>query len=405
MPLQRSLLHLPLLAVILGAMIIGILAGLARIGWSVPTVGMERAGMHGPILIAGVFGTLIALERAIAMRNVTGRTWTPADIVPVLGGAGTLVLLASGATVPALLLLSAGAAGLVAIHVEMLRRHPSLDIFTMLLGAGFLLLADVAWLSGRNVALLTPWWIAFLVLTITGERIELARIRYNGARGRSAFGLAVGLYVGALLLMVADATLGARLSGLGSSADRRPGCWRHDVAWVTVRRPGFPRYSAVCLLTGYVWLGVAGLIVVGTPQLWAGLTYDAFLHAVLLGFVFSMSLRARPLHRAGYRRAPRRLHLAGLAAAAAPARLRGDPHRRRPAAGHGAAPGGGPPLRAGHPVYGAVIILGLVRGPTPSCAPARRSQRQREVALVSSGHAPLRRWPRATAAARHRGSA
>jgi hypothetical protein len=60
------------------------------------------------------------------------------------------------------------------------------------------------------------------------------------------------------------------------------------VAWVTIHKPGFPRYSAACLLTGYVWLGVSGLILVATPQLWAGLTYDAFLHAVLLGFVFSM---------------------------------------------------------------------------------------------------------------------
>ena len=76
MTLDRRLLHLPLLAVILAAMVIGVLAGLARIGWSVPSVGMERAGLHGPILIAGVFGTLIALERAIALRNVTG--WTSA---------------------------------------------------------------------------------------------------------------------------------------------------------------------------------------------------------------------------------------------------------------------------------------------------------------------------------------
>jgi hypothetical protein len=91
--IDRRLLHLPLLAVILGAMAVGILAGLGRIGWSVPSGGMDRAALHGPILIAGVFGTLIALDRAIAMRNVTARTWTPADAAPVLGGAGTIVLL------------------------------------------------------------------------------------------------------------------------------------------------------------------------------------------------------------------------------------------------------------------------------------------------------------------------
>lgn len=370
MPLQRSLLHLPLLAVILGAMVIGILAGLARMGWSVPTVGMERAGMHGPILIAGVFGTLIALERAIAMRNATGRTWTPADIAPVLGGAGTLVLLASGATVPALLLLSAGAAGLVAIHLEMLRRHASLDIFTMLLGAGFLLLADVAWLSGRNVALLTPWWIAFLVLTITGERVELARIRYHGARGRAAFGVAAGIYVMTLLLMVVDAALGARLSGLGLLAVT---AWllRHDVAWLTVRKPGFPRYSAVCLLTGYAWLGVAGLILVSTPQLWAGLTYDAFLHAVLLGFVFSMIFAHAPFivpgivgRRVGYTSLAwlplLLLHISVVG------RVLGDllmDIGLRQAAGLLSA--------LAILLYGAIIVLGVIRGPAPRYAMAK----------------------------------
>lgn len=369
MPLQRRLLHLPLLAIILAAMVIGILAGLARIGWSVPSVGMERAGLHGPILIAGVFGTLIALERAIAMRNVTGRTWTPADVAPVLGGAGTLLLLATGATVPALLLLTAGAVGLVAIHLEMLRRHPSLDIFTMLLGAGFLLLADLAWLGGRAVVFLTPWWIAFLVLTITGERIELARIRYSGARGRSAFGAAVGLYIAALLVMVADAALGARLSGLGLLAIT---AWllRHDVAWLTVRKPGFPRYSAVCLLTGYIWLGVAGLILVGTPQLWAGLTYDAFLHAVLLGFVFSMIFAHAPFivpgivgRRVGYTALAwlplLLLHISVVA------RVAGDllpDHGLRQAAGLLSA--------AAILLYGIVIVLGLIRGPAPRISTA-----------------------------------
>jgi hypothetical protein len=361
---DRRILHLPLLAIILTAMVIGILAGLARIGWSVPSVGMERAGMHGPILIAGVFGTLIALERAIAMRNVTARTWTPADLAPVLGGAGTILLLATGASVPALLLLSAGAVGLLAIHIEMLRRQPSLDIATMLIGAGFLVLADVAWLAGRNVALLTPWWIAFLVLTITGERVELARIRFRGSAGRAAFAVAVSIYVATLLVMVVDAPLGVRLSGLGMLAMT---AWllRHDVAWMTVHKPGLPRYAAVCLLTGYVWLGVAGLILVATPQLWAGLTYDAFLHAVLLGFVFSMIFAHAPFIVPGI--VGRRVGYTWLAwlpllllHVSVAARISGDllpDQALRQAAGLLSA--------ISILLYGIVVVIGLVRGPAP----------------------------------------
>lgn len=361
---DRRLLHVPLLAVILAAMVIGVLAGLARIGWSVPSVAVERAGMHGPILIAGVFSTLIALERAIALRNVTGRTWTPADLAPILGGAGTIVLLISGPTSAAQLLLAGGAVALLAVHLDMLRRHPTLDIAVMGIGAAFLVLADLAWLGGRAVALLTPWWIAFLVLTITGERVELARIRFQGAAGRPAFAAAVGLYVVALLAMVADAALGVRLSGFGLLAIT---AWllRHDVAWMTIRKPGFPRYSAACLLTGYVWLGAAGLILLATPQLWAGLTYDAFLHAVLLGFVFSMIFAHAPFIVPGI--VGRRVAYSALAwvplaflHVSVAARVIGDllpSQDLRHAAGLLSA--------SAILLYGVVLVIGLVRGPEP----------------------------------------
>ena len=292
--MNRALLHLPLLAIIVAAMVVGIVAGLGRLGIEVPSLAMERVGLHGPILVAGVFGTLISLERAVAMRTVLDRTWTFADVAPVLGGAGTIVLLVSGATVPAVALLTAGAAVLVAVNLEMLRRQPSLDVLTMTIGAGFLLLADAAWLAERAVPLLTPWWMAFLVLTITGERLELARLRVHGRFAHASFAVAAAIYIGALLLMVFDAALGVRLSGIGMLA---LAIWllRFDIAWLTIRRPGLPRFVATCLLAGYTWLGIAGLIAMVSAQIWAGFSYDAYLHAVLLGFVFSMVFGHAPI--------------------------------------------------------------------------------------------------------------
>lgn len=292
--MKRIVLHLPLLAIIVAAMVVGIVAGLARLGIEMPTLAMERVGLHGPILAAGVFGTLIALERAVAMRTVMARDWTWADAAPILAGAGTILLLVNGATVPALALLAAGAAVLVVINLEMLRRHPTLDVATMAIGAGFLLLADAAWLAGRAVPLLTPWWMAFLVLTITGERLELARLRVHGRLAHSTFRLAAAVYIVGLLIMVVDAPLGVRISGIGMLALT---AWllRFDIAWLTIRRPGLPRFVAACLLAGYAWLGVAGLIAVANEQIWAGFSYDAYLHAVLLGFVFSMVFGHAPI--------------------------------------------------------------------------------------------------------------
>lgn len=294
MGVKRVVLHLPLLALIVAAMAIGILAGLGRLGVSVPSYALDRAAMHGPLLAAGVFGTLIALERAVAMRTVTGRQWTWADVSPVLAGAGTMALLVGGATTVAVGLLTGGATVLLAVNLAMLRRQPTLDVLTMAAGAAILVLADAAWLTGRAIPLLTPWWMAFLVLTITGERLELARLRSHGRAAHLTFAAAVALYVGGLLLMVADAAAGVRLSGVGMLA---LAAWllRYDIARLTIGRDGLPRFVAACLLSGYAWLAVAGAIAVLDDRIWAGLGYDAYVHAVLLGFVFSMVFGHAPI--------------------------------------------------------------------------------------------------------------
>jgi hypothetical protein len=70
---------------------------------------------------------------------------------------------------------------------------------------------------------------------------------------------------------------------------------RHDIARRTVRQSGLTRFIASCLLSGYVWLIVAGsigLIYGGIP---AGPIYDAMLHSIFLGFVFSMIFGHAPI--------------------------------------------------------------------------------------------------------------
>jgi hypothetical protein len=66
-----------------------------------------------------------------------------------------------------------------------------------------------------------------------------------------------------------------------------------DIARRTVRTHGLSRYMAVCLLLGYAWLAVAGLAWVATALGWP-LT-DVALHALALGFVFSMMLGHAPV--------------------------------------------------------------------------------------------------------------
>ena len=42
-------------------------AGLARLGWSVPDIAASASAMHGPLMICAFFGTVISLERAVAI--------------------------------------------------------------------------------------------------------------------------------------------------------------------------------------------------------------------------------------------------------------------------------------------------------------------------------------------------
>lgn len=292
--MKRTLVQLPLFALIVAGMVVGLVTGLGRLGIELPGPAAERAMLHGPILIAGVFGSLIALERAVAARTLLDRTWTFADAAPVLAGAGLVLLTVDGASAPAIALLTAGAAVLLAVNLLFLRRSPTLDVLTMVVGAAFLLLADAAWLAGRPVPFLTAWWVAFLVLTVVGERLELARLRAHGRSALVGFGVAVALYVGALLSMLADEGLGMRLSGVGLVG---LAAWllRYDIALVTIRRDGLARFVAACLVAGYAWLGVGGAIVLLSEPAFAGFSYDAYLHAVLLGFVFSMVFGHAPI--------------------------------------------------------------------------------------------------------------
>ena len=42
-------------------------AGLLRLGWAVPRPATELAAFHGPLMVSGFFGTVISLERAVAL--------------------------------------------------------------------------------------------------------------------------------------------------------------------------------------------------------------------------------------------------------------------------------------------------------------------------------------------------
>ncbi len=280
--------RLPLLALGLVTLVAAVLAGLARIGWGVPAP-RAAVSIHGALMVSGFFGTVISLERAVAV----GRLWAYA--APLAAGLGAVSLVAGAPPLVGESLLTAGGAVMVAASVVAFVRMRALFTLTLVAGAASWLGGNATWLAGRGPQSVVPWWLGFLVLTIAGERLELSRLRQPSRLAAPAFAAVLALLVAAVPLASLGVAAGPRLLALGFVA---LAAWlaRFDIAWRTVRSRALTRFIAVALLSGYAWLTAGGAVLFASGALSpGGLAYDAALHAVLLGFVFSMVMGHAPV--------------------------------------------------------------------------------------------------------------
>lgn len=284
--MKAGVLKFPLLAGVVLLLLVSLWAGLVRQGWVMPAPSPGTVFGHGPLMIGGVLGTLITLERIVALAAHSHRSGL-AFAAPLLTAAGGALLVLGDITALPRLFITAGSAGLVLIFLVLIRRHIAAYTLVMTAGAVCWLVGNLLWTAGQPVFQVVHWWIAFLVLTIVGERLELSRIaRLTDAMQRQ-FLLAAAVYLAGVALTVAQLDWGVRLSGVGALA---LAAWllRYDIARRTIKRDGLTRYIAACLLSGYVWLGVGGLFAIAFGGVRAGVQYELLLHALLLGFVFAM---------------------------------------------------------------------------------------------------------------------
>jgi hypothetical protein len=271
------------------SLLLALWGGVIRLGFPLPPPTPAAVAQHGPLMVTGFLGTLIGLERAVALR----RGW--AYGAPLLTGLAALALLA-GAAPAAGALAVGGSLVLAAVFAVLVRRQPQTHLLVM--GSGTL-----AWVAGSLLWWLgefpphrvAPWFAGFVVLTIAGERLELSRVLDVSTAGRAAFRLAAGAVGAGLLLGAWAHAPGVRLAGLGLLG---LALWllRYDIAWRSLDRPGRPRFMALCLLSGHAWLGAGGLLwLLLGDRFVAGAAYDAMLHAVFVGFVFSMIFGHAPI--------------------------------------------------------------------------------------------------------------
>lgn len=291
-------LRYPIMAMAMLTLLAAMWAGVVRLGWGWPPLLHTLPMSHGPLMVCGFLGTLIGIERAVALSAVPqvrlNYRWF--YVGPFMTALGAILLIIGIPGMVGPLLITLGSLSLVLVFGLILRIE--LAVYTVLMAGGalFWLIGNGLWLFGWPVYSVVWWWAGFLILTIAGERLELNRVLRLSGGVQIVFLLAIGLFVAGVVVssFSNQFDLGTRIVGTGLVV---LALWllRYDIARHTVRKTGLTRFIAACLLAGYAWLAIGGGLSVIYGGVTAGPYYDAMLHAIFVGFVFSMIFGHAPI--------------------------------------------------------------------------------------------------------------
>ncbi|MFC4871448.1 hypothetical protein [Negadavirga shengliensis] len=257
------------------ALITGISGGWIRLGFmGMPLPG--TAGSHGLLMVGGFLGTLISLERSMVMKN---KVWLT---VPLMSGVSVPFVIGGWSTVGISMVLLASM-GLVAIMYFQTLRHQLPQDYVMALGAVTWMLGNFTYMYTGFMAMATGWWMAFLLFTILGERLELSKFLPTPQWAKKTLFWLIGFFFMGLLIPFhgwGSSILGTTLILMA--------LWllHYDMARIASRKADQFKYIGVGLRTGYIWLALNGAVLVLMEH--HAFYYDLYLHTFFLGFVFSM---------------------------------------------------------------------------------------------------------------------
>ncbi|MCI1901416.1 MAG: hypothetical protein LKI93_01610 [Bifidobacteriaceae bacterium] len=302
--LPRTRLILLFLAAV-GA-IIGLNSALVRS--SIPTFA-TRAPLgdgHGVFMVFGFLGGAIGLERAVAFQAGSPAKPKWGFLAPGFAGVGSLLMvfealpfvsretaiapLAFMATNPQALpgiAWTLSMAALTGIYLGVWRRQQSVAVLIQLLGA-FLGVCGIAlWARGIDAQILAPWWMGYLVLTIVGERIELARVAFIAHNIEWYIFFASVAFAVSLGLCLLNPTVGYPAMGITLGIMLLLAI-THDTARKTYKLKGVTGFMGTCMLVGYAWALLAAAVWIFSPTGFSGYWRDMAIHALAIGFTMSM---------------------------------------------------------------------------------------------------------------------
>lgn len=271
------------------SLLLGIWIGVARLGFAMPLLSSAMLSLHGPLMAIGFLLTLIGMERAAAL----DRWWVYG--VPLFSVLSTFSLLLGLPAVIAAFFATNAALLLTWFFIDVYQHEHEDHFLMMVLSAAVLFSGNQLWLTALPIHRIIPWWAGFLILMIAGERLELTRVANPKPYVQVLFRVAVIVLVVGLVLSPFEFRLGVRVAGAGMVALAL--CLlRYDLAWQSIKQPGLARFMAVSLIAGYLWLAIGGIFWIWFARFFgAGPLYDAMVHTVFLGFVFSMIFAHGPI--------------------------------------------------------------------------------------------------------------
>jgi len=267
-------------------MLAGLDAALLLLGLPAPIRTDRLAEMHGILMVLGFLGTVISLERSVALR----RRW--GYLSPAALAVGALLTLSPAPVLLGQLVLLAGAVLLVAVYAALWQRAHDSVVLAQLVGAVLAAAAVAVWIR-TDVPTVLVLLSGFIVVTIAAERVELARLTLPAASGDLLLAGTAAIGAAGTVSLVWPA-VGGRMFGVLLAVCA---LWlaTHDVAVRTIRAHGLPRFAAAAMLTGYGWLLVAACTWVAAGTAGTGWAYDTVVHAVFLGFAMSMVMAHAPV--------------------------------------------------------------------------------------------------------------
>jgi hypothetical protein len=270
-----------ILPFVLLSLVLGIYTGWLRMGWNFPMT--QAMGQHGLIMIGSFLGTLILIERIVAFKKY----WL--YLVPLINALSLPAFFFQQEQL-AIVFLLIGSTGLLAVYLMTYQKYRERYILIMMVGGALLVTGLLMLLIQNRYPVAVPYWIGFLLLTILGERIDLAKFLPRNKIKEPMIWIFIVLFILGLFTQYHQA--GHLLTGAGMVLIA---FWlmKFDIVNKSIKSHGIHQYIGLTLFSGYIWLFISGLFMVLNLDL--VYFYDALLHSFFLGFVFLMIFAHGPI--------------------------------------------------------------------------------------------------------------